>query len=97
MYCEEERMILEKLYKGKIYPGEKSVPITRERYRMEAVFADRCQSLMEKLDESKKDEYMDILEEANAISAYDCEQAYIAGMRMGAQLMAEMLFSGEPD
>ena len=46
---------------------------------------------MEQLDEEGRKQCLCLFEEANAISAYDCEQAYIEGMRMGARLAMELL------
>lgn len=90
-------MILEKFYKGKIHPGEQAAPIDRERCRRETLFEDKRQKVLAQLDETMKKECLYLFEEANAISAYDCEQAYIEGMRMGARLTAELLFASERD
>jgi len=88
-------VILEKFYKGKIHPGEQVMPIDKERYRKETLFEDKRQRLLDRLDEPIKRECLYLFEEANALSACDCEQAYIEGMRMGARLAAELLFLNE--
>lgn len=68
-----------------------------ERCRRETLFEDKRQKVLAQLDETMKKECLCLFEEANAISAYDCEQAYIEGMRMGARLTAELLFASERD
>ena len=95
MYLWGENMILRKLYRGNIHPGEQSQPLMWERSRKEEAFLERYQTLLDQLETPLQKECRTLIEEANSISAYDCEQAYIEGMRMGAQLAAELLMSKE--
>lgn len=84
-------MILRELYRGNIHPGEQSQPLIWERSRKEEAFLERYQILLDQLEKPLQKECRTLIEEANAISAYDCEQAYIEGMRMGARLAVELL------
>ena len=86
---------LEAFYRGKLYPGEMKETKNAEQRRREYIFTERQNQLFDQLDQETKKACMGLFEEANALSACDCEQAYIEGMRMGARLAAELLFLNE--
>ena len=83
--------ILHQLYMGRIAQYEMARPLVEEYERkrdevmkIEEAFIDSLET------EEKKKEFIRILDERTGLIPADCEQSFIQGMRLGAQLALQL-------
>lgn len=84
-------MILEALYHGMIHPEEMYYPMTEEHRKRRKEMDKKQEAMMKKLDAEGQRELEDLLDELGMLEAMRMEEVYTQGMRMGAQLVAELL------
>ncbi|MBR4039884.1 MAG: hypothetical protein IKJ11_07285 [Clostridia bacterium] len=83
--------VLHEFYKGLLHPEEQR-KWSNEEYlkRRERIFeqeSDFCAGLTEE----QRQAYIEIIDEYTGLLPCEAEEVYIEGMRMGAQLMQELL------
>lgn len=84
-------MILEALYHGMIHPEETYHPMTEEHRKRRKEMNEKQEAVMKRLDAEGQRELEDLLDELGILEAMQMEEIYTQGMRMGAQLVAELL------
>lgn len=91
MGCDEMSKILHDFYKGTLHPEEQRKWSIEEfqhrRERLAGQEADFCAGLSE----AQKRAYIEIIDEYGGLLPCEAEEIYLEGMRMGAQLMQELL------
>ena len=84
-------MILHDLYKGKLRPEEnREWHIKEFQQKREKLFG-REEDFCSGLTPQQKQEYIAIIDEYAGLLPCEAEEIYLEGMRMGAQLMQELL------
>lgn len=82
--------ILEKLYNGELHPGE-GIRSVFEHYQSKREEAfESYESLMEKLPESLKEEFNEVMNRHVELIPLDYTQTFIDGFRLGALIMIEV-------
>ena len=84
-------MKLQEFYRSEIRPDEENRPATGELMEARNAFVRHREKQLGKLDARMREEMSALLEERMEVAALEMEDAYIRGMRMGAQLTMEML------
>ena len=83
--------ILIQFYRGEIRPDQDGGYVSQEMEEVQRSFERHQNKLLEKLDEPLKERMQAVLEENTEVTAYEMEDAYLRGMRMGAKLTAALL------
>ena len=83
-------MKLQEFYRGEIRPDEEKHPVTEELIEARNAFVRHREKQLGKLDDGMREEMSALLEEGMEVAALEMEDAYIRGMRMGAQLTMEL-------
>ena len=82
---------LQEFYRSEIRPDEENCPVIKELIAARKAFACHREKQLGKLDAHLRNEMNGLLEERMEVAALEMEDAYIRGMRMGAQLTMELL------
>ena len=83
--------VLRELYRGEIRPDEENQLATEELTQARSAYLRRRDKLLKRLDASVREDVEALLEERMEVASFEMEDAYVRGMRMGAQLMSELL------
>lgn len=83
--------LLQELYNGRIKPGENRNWIVEEHKQKRDHVLAQEEAFCAGLTEAQKRQYIAIIDEYAALLPCEAEEVYIQGMRMGAQLMQELL------
>jgi len=87
--------ILSQLYRGEIHPQETYKPCLPELLEERKIYLEHQAALIASLDAETGGRVLELLEERNYVSAYEMEDSYIQGMKMGARMAAELLMGTE--
>ena len=82
---------LQEFYRAEIRPNEENDPVSEDLMEARNAFARHQEKQLSKLDAHSREEMRALLEERMEVAALEMEEAYIRGMRMGAQLTRELL------
>lgn len=82
--------ILKKLYHGQLEIQENMRPSPALK-EARAQYVRRQEEILSSMDEATRKACMELLEEANAMLSAETEEAYMAGMKLGAKMTAELL------
>ena len=96
MYEVIDMYLLQALYRGEIRPDEENRPAFEELAAARDAYIRHREKLLRKMEASVHEEIEALLEEHMEIASFEMEDAYVRGMRMGAQLMVELLARKEP-
>ena len=83
--------LLQELYRGEIRPDEQNHPAGVELAEARNTYIRHREKLLGKIDAPMREDIEALLEERMEVAALEMEDAYVRGMRMGAQLMGELL------
>ena len=83
--------ILNILYRGELHPEENYQPVMPELIEEKKAFAALRDALLLELDEETREKVESLLDARTLVSAYEIEDAYVQGMRLGAKMAAELL------
>ena len=83
--------ILNMLYEGRLYPQETGTASSPQLREAERRFEYTKKQILSQMDESARAAALELLEERSALAAAETQDAYIRGMRTGAQLTAALL------
>lgn len=87
--------MLNQLYRGEIHPEEDYRPVIQELLDMRREFAEHREKLLSELDGQMREKVRELLEERTFVSAYEIEDAYVQGMKLGARMAVELMGEGE--
>lgn len=87
--------ILQALYRGEIRPDEEKHAAGEELAEARDTYLRHRDKLLKKIDAPMREEIEALLEERMEVASFEMEDAYVRGMRMGAQLMGELLAKKE--
>ena len=83
--------ILNQLYRGEIHPEETYRPVLPELIEVRKEFISHRDAVLAQLDEQTREKVRDLLDKRTLVSAYEMEDAYVQGMRLGARMTAALL------
>ena len=83
--------VLNMLYEGRLHPQEADAVSSPQLREAERRFEYTKKQILSRMDVSARAAVQELLEERSALSAAETQDAYIRGMRMGAQLTRELL------
>lgn len=83
--------LLREFYRGEIRPDEENHPAGEELAEARSAYLRHRDKLLGKIDAPMREEIEALLEERMEVASFEMEDAYVRGMRMGAQLMGELL------
>ncbi len=83
-------MKLQEFYRSEIRPDEENCPVSEELIEARNTYIRHREKRLSKMDASLREEIDALLEERMEVAALEMEDAYIRGMRMGAQLTMEL-------
>lgn len=83
--------ILKMLYRGRIHPQERDVPLSSESAQAARRVRLLESRLLETMNGAQRAAMEELTQAYNEVSAAQTEEAYLSGMRMGARLAAALL------
>lgn len=83
--------ILHELYRGEIRPDEENHPAGEELAEARNTYLRHREKLLKRIDAPVREDIEALLEERMEVASLEMEDAYVRGMRMGAQLMGELM------
>ena len=83
--------ILNLLYRGELHPEEDYCPMTPELIEARKEFMEYRNAMFAEFDEQTREKVQDLLDKRTFVSAYEMEDAYVQGMRMGAKMLSALL------
>ena len=83
--------VLNMLYEGKLHPQEADAVSSPQLREAERRFEYTKKQIFSQMDEATRAAAQELLEERSVLAAAETQDAYIRGMRMGAQLTAALL------
>ena len=90
------KTVLERLYDGEMRPEEINRPTDKAYLRLKREIKESEAGFIKRLDHSESGQFEDFMEMLRQASSMETEDAYIQGMRMGAQLILELLGGSVP-
>ena len=81
----------QEFYRSEIRPDEENAPVIEELIEARETFVRHREKRLNHMDAALRKEIEALLEERMEVAALEMEDAYIRGMRMGAQLTMELL------
>ena len=83
--------ILNLLYRGELHPEEDYRPVMLELIEARKEFMEYRNAMFAEFDEQTREKVQDLLDKRTFVSAYEMEDAYVQGMRMGAKMLSALL------